>query len=153
MPCHTFSPCTHAFTWHTQHKFKLSTLVHIQTQVPSTHTHILRHIYCITLTHSHIHRYVSLYVYRQTFTPFTPSRHTDTHHKRILIFSLLSCIHRGKSVQHTLHNTYSTDTDITEVLQSFAYTQLTHPYAQIQSSCSHTFTHYACTLSTLRSTL
>ena len=90
MPCHTFSPCTHAFTWHTQYKFKLSTLVHIQTHVPSTHTHILRHIYCITLTHSYIHRYVSLYVYRQTFTPFTPSRHTDTHHKCILILVFLA---------------------------------------------------------------
>lgn len=94
MPCHTVSQYPHVFMYtclYMAHSTNSnSTLVHIQTHMPSTHTHILRHIYYITLIHSHIHRYVSLYMYRQTFTSFTPSRHTDTHPKYILILVFLA---------------------------------------------------------------
>ena len=93
MPCHTcvnshMHPYTYAFTWHTQHKFRLYPCTYTNTY--AFHTYILRHIYYITLIHSHIHRYVSLYMCRQRFTSFTGSGHTDTHHKRMLIFVFLA---------------------------------------------------------------
>lgn len=90
-------PCTHASTRHTQHKFRLYPCTHTNTY--TFHTYILRHIYHITLIHSHIHRYVSLYMYRQTFTYFTGSGHTRHTSEMHAYISLLSCIHHGKSVQ------------------------------------------------------